>query len=250
MIAYEMESLGRIALNFISPNSKKPLPKTLHDALNNIFTSESRNKDLVSYRDEVMYKPLKNKDLPFTHPVAKGKRNAIYNALCLFFLVGTKDTKTLFNNYRAFKRGLKKADFSLLFNQGKEQCLEYFCFGINQQLLNKIELCLISDDFDLFTQKLPSPFSECPSSSTPCTDLLPMLRFYNRDIPWDSFVEQYQRAENYYFKKDFEKALNTLTEIENQGMDQLPVVSALRNKINNENKDAKDAWDYFQEILN
>ena len=114
--------------------------------------------------------------------------------------------------------------------------------------MQQIIECLKSPDFDLFTKRLPSPFS----STKKCTsDISPMLAIYtDEDIPWESYMTQYQIAEDFFENKNYLKAQETLLRLEAIAVIRLPVIEALNKKINAIETETKEAWDYFQSILN
>ncbi len=239
----EIQSIGQIAVCFLSKNHEFKLPKTLHDALNNIFTKGTG--DAVKYQKEVIYEEGKvNGNSSFA--VIKGKKNAIHNSLCLYALLGTGDTKKLFQHYYSTKQFPAKRDFSILKRRQTQHYLEYSCFGVSYENIKLIEQCLVNENFDLFTDKLPSPYAIQPGENM---DLSPMLEIYGKGIPWDRYMEIYKEAEKYYEKRDYKGANKLLDELEQETVIHLPIVEFLKRKITAEIDEANEAMEYLQQIL-
>lgn len=241
----EMLSINEFARRALS---EKPiiLPKGIHDALQNIFTKKRKNEnnDNVKFRGQLIQSATHN--LPGKHEVIKGKQNSIYNALCLLYLIGTGETKKLFQHYYDTLHVPAKRDFSILTVQSDQQHLEFFCLGVVRENIEEITQHLLSTEFDLFTDKLPSPFS-CNANSK--YDLTPLLRLYQQNIPWKNYMASYQKAENYFSQKQFIEAKQVLSELEETAILRLPIVEYLNTKIKAEETEAKEAWNYLQKIL-
>jgi len=157
----------------------------------------------------------------------------------------TGKTKSLLQEYA--KLGICNEALNELIELTKKQYLEFFCLGIVRENVQQIIECLKSPDFDLFTKKLPSPFS---SYKTGRSDISPMLVIYSEDIPWESYMTQYQLAEDFFENKNYAKAKETLLDLEAIAVIRLPVIEALNKKINAVELETKEAWDYLQTILN
>lgn len=242
----EIISINDIARIALSDQNIK-LPKGIHDALQNIFTKvrQNENNDNVKFRTQIIQSATHNsRD---KHQVIKGKRNAIYNALCLLYLIGTGETKKLFQHYYNTKQAPDKRDFSILTVESDEQHLQFFCLGIVRENIEEIIDKLSSTEFDLFADKLPSPFSHNPQNKY---DLTPMLKLYNAKIPWKEYMESYQKAEMYFSKKMFTEAQVVLTKLEETAFLRLPIVEHLNMKIRAEELENQEAWNYLQKILN
>jgi hypothetical protein len=242
----EILSINELARRALSEKSII-LPKRIHDALQNIFTKtrKNENSDNVKFRGQLIQSAGHN--LPGKHEVIKGKKNSIYNALCLLYIIGTGETKKLFQHYYSTQHVPEKRDFSMLAVQSEQQHLEFFCLGIVMENIEKITQCLLSPEFDLFSDKLPSPFS-CNSDNR--YDLTPMLRLYQQDIPWKEYMASYQKAEDYFLEKKLIEAKQVLCELEETAIIRLPIVEYLNVKIKSEEAETKEAWDYLQKILN
>jgi hypothetical protein len=242
----EALSINELARRALSEKSIV-LPKRIHDALQNIFTKtrKNENSDNVKFRGQLIQSAGHN--LPGKHEVIKGKRNSIYNALCLLYLIGTGETKKLFQHYYSTQHVPEKRDFSILAAQTEQQHLEFFCLGVVRENIEEITQHLLSTEFDLFTNKLPSPFS-CNSDNT--YDLTPMLKLYQQNIPWKEYMASYQKAEDYFSQKKWIEAKQVLSELEDAAIIRLPIVEYLNVKIKVEEVETKKAWDYLQKILN
>lgn len=220
-----------------------PLPEAIRSCLNTIFTKKA-NANL--YRPKAINEKVigqkQNK-----HPVRLGKKNFVYNVLVIWYLLNsdTGKTKCLLQEYAKF--GICNETLDELIELTKKQYLEFFCLGVVRENVQQIIECLKSPDFDLFTKKLPSPFS---SIKTVSSDISPMLAIYSEDIPWESYMTQYQLAEDFFENKNYAKAKEALLNLEAIAVIRLPVIESLNKKINAVELETKEAWDYFQTILN
>tara|TARA_R110000764_G_scaffold219056_2_gene306684 strand:+ start:510 stop:1250 length:741 start_codon:yes stop_codon:yes gene_type:complete len=240
-------SMNEHARRFLSETNIS-LPKELNVALQNVFT-KTRDGDTVDknkFRKRVI-KTIKEGDSPAKYIVMPDKGNAIYNTLCLLYLIGTGETKKLFQHYEATSSRPEKRNFSILKKQTDQQYLEFFCLGVVRENIDKIIECLCSVEFDLFTDKLPSPFSNLAKSKY---DLTPMLNLYGQVIPWNEYIESYENAEAFFAKKDYQQAKKVLKNLEHTALLRLPVIESLNKKIKAQEDESKEAWEYFQKILN
>jgi hypothetical protein len=248
---FEGSPMNEHARKFLSESGSSQdvsLPKSLNDALQNIFT-KVRDGDTVDknkFRKRVI-KTVKIGDSPADYMVIPGNKNAIYNALCLLYLIGTGETKKLFQRYYNALNTLEKINLSILEKKSERQFLEFFCLGVVRESIDKISSCLSSTEFDLFTDKLPSPFSSKPGHTY---DLSPMLQLYEQKIPWKDYMESYEKAEQLFSNKEIHKSKEVLQSLEQSALLRLPVVEALNKRIEVEENELKEAWDYFQKKLN
>ena len=240
-------SMNEHARRFLSKDDIT-LASKLNVALQNIFTKEREGDttDKNKFRKRVIFTE-KFGDSPAKYTVNPESKNAIYNALCLLYLIGTGETKKLFRQYEKNRLTPKKRDFSVLTKQTEQQYLEFFCLGVVRENIDKILACLRSTEFDLFTDKLPSPFS---SSDKNKYDLSPMLKLYGQVIPWQEYMTQYEKAEAFFLKKEYAQAKEILFTLEQEALIRLPVVNVLNKKIKAEETEATEAFDYLQKILN
>jgi len=242
----EIQSIRQIATRFISGRAEISLPKKLHDALNNIFIKGGNGK--LEYREEIISEEkIGSRSGHCSYNVLLGKKNAIYNALCLYVIVGTNETKKLFQHYYKTKSFPKKRDFSSLNNQQPQRYLEFSCFGISYNNIKKIETYLYSSDFDLFTDKLPSPYSISPDQPY---DLTPMLEIYGKGIPWERYMMIYKQAEKHFELKEYQEAMRLFDQLNQESVIQLPIVQSLQRKISKEINEANDALKYIQKLMN
>lgn len=217
------------------------LPKRIHDVLNTFFTkSDNSNHYRPKIINEKAVGQTQNK-----HPVLKGKKNAIHNILCIWYLLGdTKTTKQLMQEYA--QKNVSEKTLNNLIRLTQKQYLEFFCLGVVRENVQKIIACLKSTDFDIFTQKLPSPFS---TNKTDQFDISPLLTIYSKDIPWQFYMEQYQQAEEHFNKKRYNEARMILRKLESEAMIRLPIIEALNKNIDAIENEAEEAWNYFQKVL-
>lgn len=222
--------------------STKQFPEKIRNFLNTIFTK----KDNVNlYRPKVINEKVtdikQNK-----HPIQLGKKHFVYNVLVIWYLFNsdTGKTKCLLQEYAEF--GVCNSILGELIKSTEKQYFEFFCLGVVRENLQSIIECLKSPEFDLFTKKLPSPFSLNGKS---IQDISPMLIRYSEDVPWKNYLTQYQIAEGFFENKDYMKAKETLLKLEEIAGIRLPIVEALKKNINAVEQEAKEAWDYFQKIL-
>lgn len=246
IIDTEELTIGQFALRFLAQDSRLKLPKKIHDMLQNVLTK--RSGDALRYREVIVLKTVvKNPTSKDTdrHLVIRNRSHAIFNILCLYAFMETKNIKQLFQHYYETRNGVGTRDFSMLYQQQQSQYLAYFCFGIDMERIEVIEQHLLDPKFDLFTQKLPSPFY-----SENLDDLSPLLVMVGEGIDWASYQQLYQQAEDCFEKKDFSRAKLLLTQLEQQAVVILPVVDSLRRKIKNIEDESQEAFDYLQQILN
>lgn len=224
------------------------LPKQIHDALNNILTKthKTQNLDKVKYRRRIINKKAAD-EYTSKYPVILGGRNAIYNILVLWYLLGTSDTKVLLQAYDLCKNEISEKELVKLHEQTKQQYLEFFCLGIVRENIDAVINDLRSPSFDLFREQLPSPFFKEDSKSF---DISPMLNLCCNDIPWEMYMKAYQEAELSFLQRNFSKAKSILFELEKKSLIRLPIVETLNKKILAEEAESNEAWNYFQKILN
>lgn len=244
-------SMNEHARRFLSVTSSSDdllLPKELNVALQNVFTKTRTgdNIDKYKFRKHVI-NTVKTGDSPAKYMVKQGKQNTIYNALCLLYLIGTGETKKLFQHYERTSLTPEKRDFSILEKQTRQQYLEFFCLGVIRENIDKIIEALCSTEFNLYIDKLPSPFSISTENKY---DLSPLLNYYGQVIPWKDYMVQYEIAEKHFMKKSYVEARKTLNNLEKNSMVRLPVVESLNKKITAQEEESKEAWDYFQKIIN
>ena len=239
-------TIGQFALRFLTQDCLLKLPKKIHDMLQNVLTK--REGDALRYREVMVLKTaIKNPTSKDTdrHQVIRNRSHAIFNILCLYAFMDTKHIKLLFQHYYETRRSVSKRNFSMLYHQQQTQYLAYFCFGIDMERIGLIEQHLFDPHFDLFTQKLPSPFS-----GDNLEDLSPLLVMVAQEIDWASYQALYQQAEYCFEQKDFGRAKMLLTQLEQLAVVTLPVVDSLRCKITKIEDESQEAWDYLQQILN
>ncbi|WP_112711940.1 hypothetical protein [Moritella yayanosii] len=239
----ELNSINGYASIFLGLGDNA-LPATLNSALNTVFTKERDNADddVKAFRGKVITE-IKT-DHNSHYPVLLGKSNAIYNALCLIVIVGVGATKNIFKHAVQIK---KKKSLSSLLEQKEEQKLLFFCLGIHNENVAEIELKLGSEYFDLFTDKLPSPFGYSKNDKH---NLAPMLTFFKVKIPWQDYVNDYQAAEKSYVAKDLDSAKQQLELLEKKALLPLPMVTSLKERIVAQQIEAEEASDYLQSLLN
>lgn len=240
----EQMSLSELAKRFLQMSGNHRLPKSIHDALHNVFTKKNSKPESTTFRKDIMsVSKVNSASQKQKHLVISDSRNSIYNALCLVYLIGTGETKKLFQQYYKTRDYPHKRDFSILDRETQQRYLAYFSLGIMNENVENIRQKLLSDKFDLFTQKLPSPFS------TGSYDLTPMLTVYGQDIPWQDYLTKYQQAENCYEHKKFEQASLLLDDLAKSTVLRLPVIDALQRKIKAEESEAEEAWVFFQKLV-
>lgn len=247
-IKFEGAKINDLARKFLRRNDTKEkvdLGK-LRMALLTVFVPKHKDKisDAKAFREYVIHT---SKTKPVNYLVIPGKENSIYNALCLIYLIGAGDTRLLFQSYYKYQKLNRVCDTSKLEEQTERQYLEFFCLGIVRERIDEIVESIHSDSFDLFTDKLPSPFS---NNSEDNHNISPLMSLFDKPIPWKDYMEQFQIAEELFFNKKHPQAREALKSLDNQALLRLPVVESLNRKIEAEEKENKEAWDYVQNILN
>lgn len=238
----EILSIRQTATMFISADDTYSLPKELHDALNNIFTKGCRSDDTVKFRKAIII-PKKKINEKTTHEIIRGRTASIYNALCLYAIIGTGATKKLFQHYYDIKQTQKTQNLDAYLKKRSDK--ELFFFGIKMNLFDEVKSILCSDEFDLFTKKLPSPFKH----SKKYYDLTPLITLCDPNVNWGQFIDHYNNAEINFKHKAYIEAQEALLKIEDERLLNLPLVKILKCQIDAEIIQGKEAWDYLQKLL-
>lgn len=252
----EVESITQIAKLYIRQSDSDTLPKELHDALNNIFTKGHKksedthvsNSSTLEYRKAV----ISTKEVQFSkrveHRVIRGRRASVYNALCLYSLIGTAGTKKVFQDYYIAKSFTDKREFKLLDEFAKKELsTEMLFFGVSQSSFDNIKSKLFDKNFDLFTQQLPSPFQRFKADNV---DLSPLSLLYDRCINWQSIIETYTKSDKKFKSKEYIEAQNTLQNVADKRLLNLPLFKELSANIDSQINENNEAWEYLQNILN
>lgn len=237
----EFLSIRQTATMFISADDRYSLPKELHDALNNIFTKGS-HPDTIKFRKAIILSKEKINGNT-THEIIRGRKASIYNALCLFAIIGTGATKKLFQHYYDIQQTQKMQNFDVYLKKRSDK--ELFFFGINMSLFDEVKSVLCSDKFDLFTKKLQSPFKHSKKNY----DLTPLITLCDPSINWGLFIDNYNNAEMHFKHKAYMDAQEALLKIEDERLLNLPLVLILKSQIDAEISEGKEAWDYLQKLL-
>ena len=252
----EIELIPQIAKFYIRQKASDTLPKELHDALNNIFTKghqESTDKHVsnnraIEYRKAIISTRLPSYGKRVEHRVIRGRKPSVYNALCLYTLFGTAGTKKIFQEYYAAKSSANKPKFEVLdLFAKKELSAEMLFFGISHSSFSDIKNKLFDDNFNLFTEKLPSPFH---SLKTGNTDLSPLGVLYDRNVNWQDFIKTYINADKKLKLKEYIEARHILQSIKDERLRRLPLVKELSANIDTNIEENNEAWEYLKNILN
>ena len=252
----ETETIPSIAKLYINSAPSDTLHKELHDALNNIFTKGHKDSDdshvskrgVLEYRKAMIISQKAIQVSRLEHRVIRGRKASIYNALCLYTLLGTAGTKKVFHEYYSSRFKKDKREFKLLNTLSKKELsTEMLFFGVSQRSFDNIKNKLLDDSFDLFTDKLPSPFQSLKNNET---DLSPLAVLYDRDINWQKFIEIYIQSDKNFKAKKYIEAKDTLQEISDKRLLRLSLVKALSANVNAAINENEEAWEYLQNILN
>ncbi|MDO6569011.1 hypothetical protein Q4561_18205 [Alteromonas sp. 1_MG-2023] len=220
------------------------LPEPIRIALYTILTkktSASKSYHHIVINENVRGVP-KNKS-----PLNKGKRDSIRNILILWYLFGadTNKTKSFLSAY-AERRSLSSS-IKELEKLANKQYLEFFCLGVVRENVESIIDKLTSSEFNLFEQKLPSPFFT--TKKTPY-DISPMRKLFSQEIPWQDYMERYKQADALFNEKKYSDAKQILIKLEQDTIVRLPVIESLNKNIKAQEDEALEAWEYFNKILN
>lgn len=236
-------AVGRMAATYISKDPNFRLPNSLRHAINYIFTKDSNYiKSLISTSTT----ESGNRKRHFTY---KSKVNSVFNALCLLTFTETKNVKTIFSDY--FESKNKHIEFkvkeSLLRSTSDVHLSAVLFFQITENDRKNLIEQLNNPNFDLFEQKLASPFSHI---NTNPENLEPLKVLFDENIDWQHTTELYRLTECYLAKHNYCKALENLKKITNEALLSSPTIQNLEFKINAQRAEAEEAWNYFQKILN
>ncbi|GHB59029.1 hypothetical protein GCM10008107_05190 [Psychrosphaera saromensis] len=221
-----------------------PLPTPIKDGLNTIFTKRA-NANL--YRGKIL--DLKAQGIKQNkYPIKQGRKYSVRNILIIWYLFDgdTKKTKCFLEEYCMFKSTKCELDITHIVEKTKKQYLEYFSLGVISEKIDKIVRCLKSQDFDFFSEKLPSPFS---NEKNDMNDISPIVIMFE-DIPWERYMSLYKEAEQHFIVKEYLKAQEILKILSSESIIRLPVIELLMSKIYAEESESKEAWDYLKNILN
>jgi len=219
------------------------LPDSIRIPLNTIFAKKSGAN---LYRPKIICE--KTNGIPQNkHPILKGRRHSVRNILCIWYLLNgdTKKTKAFLQSYA--KSGMTEIFEQELLELANQQYLEFFCLGVVRENIHEIIETLKSSEFDLFKDKLPSPFF---SNHDDPYDMSPILVAYSQVIPWEDYMGRYGEAERFFGDKQYEKAKEVLRKLEEDAVIRLPVVEALNKKVRAIEVESEEAWEYFQKMLN
>lgn len=238
-------SIGQIALRFLTSDSSITLPKKIHDMLQTVLTK--RSGDGLNFRKSIVTQTQNNNSIK--HDVIRGRTAAIYNILCLYVFMETKDIKQLFKHYDDTRKDSDRAkrDFSMLYHNEQANYLAYMCFGVEVEHIKAIESCLLDKAFDLFRERLPSPFVGVSKENK---DLSPLLTIVNDGIDWAGYRKLYQEADELFELKRYDEAKDILIQLDRSVVIKLPVVDSLRRKISMIEDEGNEAWEYLQKIYN
>jgi len=230
----------------------KTLPVKIRDALHNILTKgETKNGRKCSppsntaFRDSIKESQSSNRNEK--HFVLPSRQNAIYNILCLWHLVGVTKTKEILHKRHLHE--LKEQDMEVLNNVAHEHYLQFFCLGIVRSNIEKISYQLLDKNFDIYTQKLISPFRTKKLDKNDKHGISNILYFADKSIPWREYMDKYQKAESLFLDKKLNEAKLCLNDLNDLSVIRLPIIDTLLKKINAEERENKEAFDYLQEIL-
>ena len=230
----------------------KILPAKIRDALHNILTKgESKNGKKcapplnTAFRESIKESQSSNRNE--RHFVLPGKQNAIFNILCLWHLIGVTKTKRIL--HKRHLNELKEKDMDVLNNVADEHYLQFFCLGIVRSDVENITNQLLDANFDIYTQKLTSPFRTKKLDKNDKHNINSILYFADNSIPWREYMDKYQKAESLFLGKKLGEAKTCLKELNDFSMIRLPIIDTLLKKINAEERENKEAFDYLQEIL-
>lgn len=243
------DSIEHCAKTFLGCNT---LPAKIRDALHNILTKgETKNGKKckpplnTAFRESIKESESSNHNE--RHFVLPGKQNAIFNILCLWHLVGVTKTKEIL--HKRHRDELKEKDIDELNNVADEHYLQFFCLGIVRSDIEKISNEIMDAKFDIYTQKLTSPFRKNKLDKNDKYGISSILHFADKSIPWREYMNQYQKAESLFLGKKLDEAKLCLKELNDLSMIRLPIIDTLLKKIKADELENKEAFDYLQEIL-
>jgi len=230
----------------------KTLPAKIRDALHNILTKgetkygeKCKPPPNTAFRESIKESESNNHNE--RHFVLPGKQNAIFNILCLWHLVGVTKTKEILHKRHLDE--LKEKDMEVLNNVVDEHYLQFFCLGIVRSDIEKISNQLQDSKFDIYTQKLTSPFSTNKLDNNDRYGIGSILHFADKSIPWREYMDKYQKAESLFLGKKLDEAKMCLKELSALSMIRLPIIDTLLKKIEADEHENKEAFDYLQQIL-
>lgn len=236
-------SIDSVAAKFLAATDNNyRVPKKLHDALQNIFTKTSKSDAAaLKFRQDII--ETNNGLQRDKHCVSSGKDTAIYNAICLFALIGTALTKKVFSQ----KFQNKKSEINVgMIDPDKWGVLQHV--GITQYDIERINAFLLDDSKNLHNDKLPNIFEPKAKHMTNSMSLLQLL--LNDNVSWHNFINTYQNSFNLFSLSHLHEAQQELMQLIDTPFAALPSFRVLQQKINAQIKENEDAWSYIQNKLN
>lgn len=236
----DTRTLNQIAITFISKDTNYRLPEPLRAALNNIFVKSG------DYICSLTTQTDSERGERKRHSVYLSKVNSVYNALFLLTLTDTKNVKKIFTSYHKSKAMLSIDENQLKCSSDAHLAAIMF-FQIKEQDKIKILDQIRDSSFNLFEQKLASPFNPVNTNKR-SLEILKVL--FDESIDWQHIIELYRSSESYLSKGDYFNAMDTLSKINNEYLLSSPAIQSLKSRINAQRAETEDAWNYFQKILN
>ena len=228
------------------------LPDIIRHALHNILTKceikdgeKCKSPLKTAFRESI--KGSESSTSTERHFVLPGKQNGIFNILCLWHLIGVTKTKRIL--HKRHHNELKEKDMEVLNQVADEHYLQFFCLGIVRSDVENISKQLLDANFDIYTQKLTSPFRNKKLNKKDKYGISSILHFADKSIPWREYMDKYQKAESLFLDKKLNEAKTSLKELKDLSMIRLPIIDTLLKKIDAEERENKEAFDYLQEIL-
>lgn len=235
-------TIRRIASGFINPQCE--LPKKIHDSLNNIFI-----KGKTPYAEKVLSERVSDSGKKSLYEVKRGSENAIYNALCLLCISETRKVKSVFTEYytrRIEKKWSYSVNASDLSSSYDLHLAATSFFGVTQANISVIIDTLQKPEFDLFKEKLPSPFAEYGDRHA---HLERIQLLFDVDIDWREVIDIISKVEELESEKQFEKGLDKLFELKHQSCKELKPIKQLETRIKSQLNENKEALNYLKKIL-
>jgi hypothetical protein len=235
-------SINKVALRFLKIQT---VPKKLHEALQTILTKGKNNRNSNEYRKEIIGEA---NSLPNykSYKVKEGREKAIYNILCLLMLYNTATIKKVLYQYYEHKNGKKGIDFERLLTLTKAQYFQYYCLGVESVNIKQLIGYLERPDFNLFEEALPQSILGTLNSNG--LTLLPLL-FDEDTIDWQEYMNEYKEAEKNFLENNFVVAKEILASLLSKPL-KVPIAESLSAKILAEERENKEAWNYFNKLLN
>lgn len=228
----------------------KPLPEKIRNLLNTVLIKEDKK---ITFRSQLLDTTQSNGgSRKPSHSIKQGKEATVYNTLIFLALIDSTKTRELLEN--CFNREkIKCLEFKSSLNQllqiSTNNWPRLFCLGINEQSLDTLKSQLLDSSFDVFSNKLDSPFTATDNKNNQKTRAILSANF-DENMPWPKYQQTCKDANELFQQNKINEAQQLLLNLQQETPIVLPQAAVLLNVIEQKIAEAKEAADYIKKLLN